>query len=62
MMLFLLKGYEYYDEQEKGYFVFMDCLENPTSEQQLCSVVAYEVKRGERSTKQTGYGLQNCVA
>ena len=48
MMLFLLKGYEYYDEQEKGYFVFMDCLENPTSEQQLCSVVAYEVKRGEK--------------
>ena len=46
--LFLLKGYEYYDEQEKGYFVFTDCLENPTSEQQLCSVVAYEVKRGEK--------------
>ena len=31
-MLFLLKEYEYYDEQEKGYFLFMDCLENPTSE------------------------------
>ena len=48
MMMFLLTGCEYYDEQEKGYFVFMDSLEKPTSEQRLCSVVEYEVKRGKK--------------
>lgn len=44
-MLFVLKGYEYYVEQEKGCFMFMDCPGKAASEKRACSMLEYEVKR-----------------